>query len=193
MSGREAPSSRTERTPSRMAARRPCRRPTGCVAGRAHHAALHDRLDARARLHGVHVGRKHDRAARRAGQVRDEVSRVRSRLRSRPVEAHLEPQGAQLVGATARHRRFAARGAFDADEFAEQVEQTVRVHEAPSNRVRRKPAATRGAEAQTSLRLDARGSAQRSAPRRLRRSALPVAALAHRLSGMAMRKRRAPL
>ena len=98
------------------------------VARRAHDAVDDHGLDARARLHGVHMRREHHVPRPRARKMRDEVAGVGAHAGGRVVEAHLEAEGAQLVGAAGGHRGLVERRAFDTDEFAEQVEQTIRLH-----------------------------------------------------------------
>lgn len=98
------------------------------VARRAHDPVHDDGLDARARLHGVHMRRKHHVPRPRSRKMSDEVAGIRADTFGGIVEAHLEPEPAQLVGASGRHRGLVKRRALDADELAEQIEQTALLH-----------------------------------------------------------------
>ena len=98
------------------------------VAGRADDAVFDHRLDARARLHRVHVAAQHQRTRHVACAARDEVARVGARLGCGIVEAHREAEGFQLGAAPRGHGAFVPRRAFDAHKLAKQVQQAVGFH-----------------------------------------------------------------
>jgi hypothetical protein len=86
-------------------------------------AVVHEHgLDDAVVRHGVEVGAEQHRAAGvAAGQAREEVARLRTRLGGRAVLGHLEPQRAQLAGDVVGDRALAPERAGDRAQRRERL------------------------------------------------------------------------
>ena len=98
-------------------------------------ALLDDRLDARAGLHRVQMRRESDAPRHRAGQMRDEVARIRPRFRRRSVEGDRESHLRQFFCTISCHGSLVPRRALDGHHLQKRIKHAIGVHKVPSFKI----------------------------------------------------------